>query len=423
MKNVVDLFLMILQSLSTVIIDMFYFMTVFVAFMTVFRFEQFGIMNGKSIKHARELTIEYSVQGIVIGGLLSCVVVFVGMPVMYSDYLYFLLPLSFILGFYHIRFTNIIYGASMMAILGLALNGQIIGEQVMPDIGINPTGLALITGLLMILIGLMMAMTGTSRLMPIAAIDGKRKILGFAMQQFWPVPIVLLAAVKVMVTGETVEMPDWWPMLALFNNDATSVSMFLLPMLLVVSHGSVSFGQRAEDHIRYQYLQQIGGGIVLLLVGYIGSQIGHVELFAALILILVATVPEVYWYYMELGSEPCYTLEEPGVIIIGVDQKSLASNYGFEIGDCIMSINDTEVKDWEHLSQWVQVYDGGHQIKLLRHSSDTITIQLDQCNMTDEGFGLTPMRIKPTKFHKVEDITQMNMMHLMRFSRRKDDSE
>ena len=399
MINVLELLFMILQSLSTAIIDMFYFMTAFVAFMTVYRFGQFGIIDGNRVKHARALTIEYIVQGIVIGVLLSCVVVYLGMPIIYSDYLYFLLPLSFILGFYHIRFTNLIYSSSMMAILGLVLNGQVVGDQIMPDIGVNPSGLALVTGLLMLSIGLLMTLTGTKSLMPIAAVDGQRKVLGFAMQRFWPVPLVLLSAVKIVVTGETVDMPNWWPMLTLSTGDDASFSMFLLPLLLIMSHGSVSFGQSPKEHLRHQCLQQIGGGIVLILVGYIGSQIGHVEIMIALILILVAAVPEVYWNYRELGKPPCYIIDETGVMIIGVEEGSIASSYGFELGDCILSIDDNEVKDWGQLSRRAKMYKEGYRIKLLRQNKKFITIQLDQGDITDDGFGLRSMVTKPSNYY------------------------
>ena len=422
MKMVFELLFMILQSLSVAIIDVFYFMTAFVGFMTIFRFGQFGVDREKSIKRARDLTIEYGVQGILIGALLSCVVVYLGMPVVYSEYLYFLLPLSFVLGFYHIRFTNLIYAASMMALLGLALNGQTIGGQVMPDIGINPSSLALVTGLLMILIGLLMMITGTRNLMPIAAKDGERQVVGFASQRFWPVPLVLLAALQVAVRGETVEMPNWWPALNLAIGDGASVSLFLLPLLLIVSHGSVSFVQKPLDHIRFQYVQQIAGGVVLTVVGYFGSRLGHMEMMVTMSLLLVAALPEVYWHYKELASPPSYTLEDLGVTIIGVKKRSLASEYGFEIGDCIKSINGTVVKDWGQLGRWAKVHEEASQVQLLRLSREYITIDLDHHNLTEVKFGLMPMLNKPEKFYHIEDINHMNMMHLMRFNRRKDDS-
>jgi len=69
------------------------------------------------------------------------------------------------------------------------------------------------------------------------------------------------------------------------------------------------------------------------------------------------------------------------------------------------------------------MYDEGYQVRLLRQNKELITIHLEQGNITDDGFGLRAMVTKPSKYHDIEDITHMNMMNLMRFNKKKDDSK
>ncbi len=423
MANLLDVILMTFQGLSTSIIDLFFLMTLFVTFMTAYRFGQFNALGKITFKRVREVTVEFIVQSIVIGAVFSLIVVLLGIPVQYSEYLYFLLPLSFLIGFYHIRYTNLIYAATMMGFIGFVMQGQTVGGFTMPNVEINLSGMAMITGLLMLLIGLLMYVTGLTHMIPFVVKKGKVRVLGFGMQRFWAVPIVALVAVDLLVNGETVAMPNWWPLLKLFGTDLENASLFLLPLLLILNHGSVSFAYDPKTQWKHQTLIQSVSGLLLVSAGYLGSSVGNMSGLILLVMILTAVVPEVYWKTLEEGKEACYRLDDPGIYIVGVTKKSLADTLGFLVGDALVMVDEKQITTMHDLESLFKEQLKDRVLRLRRNGVQDILINVNRLDILDATFGLEFLPDQRLKVFDHELIAHMTMMHLMRYTIKKDDSE
>lgn len=423
MGNYFELFLMVLQGLSSSVVDAFFLMTALVALMTVYRFSQFGPTNKPSFKKAWGLVIEMVVQGILVGALFSFVVVFMGIPVMYSDYLYFLLPLSFIIGFYHIRFTSLNYAGLAMSFIALFMNGQTIGEWQIPNVDFSIQGIAVITGLLMVLVAGLILLTGDQHMMPIAVKTREGKKLGFGAQRFWPIPVVILAGLMVVVQGDTVAMPEWWPFLKLPNGDSEALSLFLMPLLFVMSYGSVSFSYSPQKQYKFHGRGQLISGVVLLLVGFLNSSYDASPLPSLIVMILVVVVPEVYWHKSESEGQCLYDLDVEGVYVVGVEHGTLAYTFGFRLGDLITNVSGEKVTTMSRLIQLYKSMDDEKMVVVHRAGAGEAVINVQRLDIIDREFGLSFMPDKPGRIFEYDQVTHMNMMNLMRMTVRKNDTD
>ncbi len=423
MENFLELILMVLQGLSTSVIDVFFLMTALVALMTVFRFSQFSPFGKPSFKKALGLVIELIVQGILMGALFSFAVVLLGLPILYSDYLYFLLPLSFIIGFYHIRYTSLNYAALGMGLISLVMNGQNIGDLQVPNVEFSVSGIAIVTGLLMLMVGALILLTGDKHMIPIAVKTASGKKLGFGVQRFWPIPVVLLAGMMTVVQGDTVAMPDWWPLLKFGGNHLEEMSLFLLPLLFVMSYGSVSFSHSPEKQFRQHGGVQLLSGLGLLLAGLIGSWNNGTTWFSLMVMVAVVLLPEMYWKKIEDEQRCLYDLEAEGIYVVGVEKGTLAHALGFKLGDLMTTISGVKITT---MTELIKIYKDTRSEGLVvvhRGSEGEVAIKVHKLDIIDEKFGLRFMPDKPSRIYEYNQVANMNMMNLMRMSVKRNDAD
>lgn len=413
MESYLNVVVMVLRGLSTAIIDIFFVMTVFVAFMTVYRFYQYNAADRPSARQIWPVIAELTVQGIVIGAVYGLMATGLGFPVLYSDYLYFLLPMAFIIGFYHIRYTNLIYAALALTLIGSVMNGQDMGEWSVPNVTFGAAGLMMMTGTLMLMLGIVLYMTGTKHLKPVVVhVQGHRK-LGFGMQRFWPVPIVLLAAIAVPISGDAVTMPAWWPLLKMAAVEGEGFSLFLLPLLLVMSHGSISFSHSPGVHARWQAVLQMAVGGVLALAGYLLADTAFESVVSILLLMTSSAGLEILWNLKE-GEDTCiYDLTDQGVYIVGVEQDSPAKMFGLMIGDRISEVNGEPVESLAALQVMYKTIDENRVLTIERYGQSPIQVDTGKRDILTEAFGLRMMPDNPRRVFDYKVAVNMNMMHVM----------
>lgn len=421
MENFLELILMVLQGLSNAVIDVFFLMTVLVALMTVFRFSQFSPYGKPSFKKAWGLVIELIVQGILMGALFSFAVVLLGLPIQYSDYLYFLLPLSFVIGFYHIRYTSLNYAALGMCLISLVMNGQSVGGLQVPNVEFSVSGIAIVTGLLMLMVGALIILTGDKHMVPIAVKTASGKKLGFGVQRFWPIPVVLLAGMMMVIQGDTLAMPDWWPLLKLGDGNLEALSLFLLPLLFVMSYGSVSFSHSPEKQFRQHGGVQLLSGFILLLSGLIGDGSNGSTWFSLMVMVAVALLPEVYWNKIEDEQHCLYDLEAEGIYVIGVEKGTLAHALGFKLGDLMTSISGVKVTTMTELIKLFKDTSEERMVIVQRGSEGEAVINVHKLDIIDGVFGLRFMPDKLSRIYEYKQVANMNMMNLMRMTMSRND--
>lgn len=410
-----DVSIMTLRGVSASIFDMFFLFTIFIGYLTLVRFNQINIYAKNQMKSPKEMIIEMIVQGIVMGVVFSLAVTFIGIPIIYTDYLYFILPLSVLLGYNHVKYTNVIYSAMIMGVLSLLLNGQVVLDRTLPNINLNMSGLLGIVGILVVVEGVLLFLLRRNDMIPIVAKKNGQLIIGFAIQRFWPIPVAVLVATDLVASGETIPMPDWWPMLGNVYFTDLKYVLLLLPLMFIISHGSISFTKSPKGHIKGYSITLIISGIILLLGAFVLDRFPGLS-FLGLLLMFAASFG-VDWYN-EWGEEhdrALFPKTPRGVRVLHVEQEGLGRTLGFEMGDLIKEINGIEVTTLYQMQAIIKDRHPHFKMKVQKANGTIELVEFDKKEMILGGLQLVYLPDEPEKVYDYDQVKRMGMMHMLKF--------
>ncbi len=415
--EIVEVGIMALRGIATQIFDIFFLFTILTGYLIMFKFNQSNNYGRQYMKRPKDMMIEMIVQGIVIGIVFSFAVSFVGFPIEYTQYLYFLLPLSFVLGYYHVRYTNITYSALLLSLFSMTLNGQEIFGVSLPSVNLNMAGLIGIVGILLLIQGILLFVLRNSVMMPILANRDGNVILGYAIQRFWPIPVVLLVASEAVASGESVPMPDWWPIIGGGQFDQIGYIMFLLPLLLILSYGSMSFTKTPKELIKDQAITNIVTAGLLIFTGILIDNISSLDFLGILILFGAAYGPFWIEYWQEERRQAIFPISKRGARVIHVDNKGIGHNIGLRIGDIVEMVNGVEILDLKHM---VAVLKEGYDeivFSVKRLDGQELKLSFDKKDIELKGLEIAFLPDKPEKIYEYDQIKHMGMMHLLQFQK------
>lgn len=410
-----DVGIMTLRGVSTSIFDVFFLFAVFAGYLVIVRFSQINIYAGTKMKSPKDMMIELIVQGIVIGIVFSFAVTFLGIPVLYTEYLYFILPMSFVLGYYHVKYTNIVYGALLLGVLGLIFNGQDVFGYTMPTVALSMSGLLGVVSVLLIAEGILLFLLRDNDMVPIVAKKEGHIILGFAMQRFWPIPVAVLAVTDAVSGGETIPMPEWWPILGGSQFGGIGYVMFLLPLMFVISHGSISFTKSPKRQLKTHAFQLLLSGGVLAVGAYLLDRFNGLEFLGVILMFAVSFVPEWVFSWQEEHDTIRFPKTLRGVRVIHVEYEGLGQSLGFKAGDLIKEINGIEVTT---LYQMLAIFKDRHTHFVLQIQSEDFQmkeVKLEKQALVDGGLQMMYLPDEPEKIFDYDQVKQMGMMHLLKF--------
>lgn len=409
-----DVGIMALRGVSTSIFDVFFLFAVFAGYLVMVRFRQVNIY-AKTMKSSKDMMIELVVQGIVIGVVFSLVVTFLGIPVMFTEYLYFILPLSFVLGYHHVRYSNIVYSALIMAVFGFVFNGQEILGRAMPQIDLNMGGLMGIVGILLLIEGILLFLLRGNDMVPIVAKREGNLVVGFAMQRFWPVPVVLLTATEAAASGETIPMPEWWPVIGGGHFGELDFILFLLPLLFILTHGTISFTKSPKAQLKRHSLQQLISGLVLIAGAFLADRFEGLGFLGILLLFAVSYVPDWYFEWREEKDDMVFPKTRRGVRVLHVEYESLGDELGIEAGDLIKEINGIEVTN---LYQMSAIFKDRHTHFIMiiqKPEGHREEVRFEKRRMMEQGLKVTWLPDEPEKVFDYDQVKRMGMMHMVHF--------
>jgi hypothetical protein len=188
-----------------------------------------------------------------VGGLLASVLlVMVGVTVSDAGFSY-LLPLSLFLFLWSPRFLCFSYSGALLSLSHLVFGWPRVNVQAIMAL------VACLHAAESLLIRLSGA--GCSTPLYVPGKDG-RTVGGFALQRFWPVPLIVLFMVKVpdisAMTG-LIHLPDWWPLIKAPPVQGPGTPLFtMMPVVAALGYGdlaiSVTPREKAKETSRNLFL-------------------------------------------------------------------------------------------------------------------------------------------------------------------------
>lgn len=340
-----DLVRITLESVGYSIFNIVFLFGVWVVFLINRRLNRIDIYRIIKKKSMINLMADILVQSILVGSLVSFLVVFIGIPLYFNEFLLFLIPISLLLSMVRIRFLDLSYGVALICFLSLIMDGQT-----------HIASLILLVGIISLIKGLLILLTKEQSVIPVLSRKDNQIILGHIIHKSWILPIGLLILQIGELATQGIQMPTWWPMIQYSHDQNIFYTMF--PFVAFMNHNSISYTQTLQKHQKQSGSMNIIFGALLLLIGVLAVENLYIQIMGTLIMVVFPEGMHHAKVRKEKKQAPIYTHPENGLRIMEVIQGGIADEIGMELGEVIEKVNDTFVQDIKHFLRMVKEAEG-----------------------------------------------------------------
>ena len=270
----------------------------------------------------------------VCGGLMgSLVLTLVGVNIerMGIQYIW---PLAIFLAMINMRFLCFAYAGGIVAIVS-ALTGW-------PDVDV-PQVLTLIAAL-HVTESVLIAISGRYGAVPVILQHGSRLVGAFSLQNFWPLPLVLLGTVAMpagTLSGGAFHMPDWWPLLPIALEPPTGSEWVyvMMPVVAALGYGDMAISSTPEERRRKSALALALYSMSLLGLALLAAKFAWLTLPAALLSPLGHEYLVRRDNRLEMSGTPRYVPPQRGIMVLDTTAGSIARGLGVLTGDIILGLS------------------------------------------------------------------------------------
>jgi hypothetical protein len=353
-----ELLTQLLQAAERLLLQPFYYIGILIIILQYRR----QIVLERKLFHTRLHSIGNEVWRMLLWGWASgiagsLVMAFVGTSIPMGS-LYMLWVVSLILTIFRVRYLNIAYSAGILGLLhSVIVFFPVLLEQtsilwlIEPLQRLDVPSLLVVVAVLHLIESVLIRTQGV-RLASPTVLEGKRgkKVGGYQLQSFWPVPLFLLMP----VTGGALDLP-WTPWFASSLDAASSGSgwtFFALPVVL----GFTEFTQTRlpADKIRHSSSLLMFYGCFILISAVLSYFVNVFIGFASLLSILLLEAVVKWSEWQEASKSPLFVHNEQGLKILAVLPGSAASELGLTAGEIIHKVNLIPVHTKQELHQAMQ---------------------------------------------------------------------
>ncbi len=255
-------------------------------------------------------------------------------------------PVALLLMVINMRFLCFAYAGGLVA-LSKVLFGW-------PEVNV-PQVLALVA-VLHITESVLIAISGRYSAMPMILRHSSGRLVGaFSLQNFWPLPLVLLA-LKIAsggeLSGDTVNMPDWWPLLRLDTGalDESQLQYVMFPVVAALGYTDIAITSSPEARRRQSAIHLAAYSILLLLLALLSNTYTWLQAVAALVSPLGHELLIQLDNRREMRGKPRYVPPEHGAMILETVPGSLARRLGLKPGDILTALAGMPVNNGNDLA-------------------------------------------------------------------------
>ena len=356
--------LLLLTTLTVFLEPLFWLILLVVAYqyrqMQKNQLAMFGV-GGPPLRRQVMAALLYGLCGGLMGSLVLTVIG-VNVERMGLQYIW---PLAIFLAMVNMRFLCFAYAGGIVAIVN-SLTGW-------PDVDV-PQVLALI-GALHVTESLLIAISGRYGAVPVILRQGNRLVGAFTLQNFWPLPLVLLGTVA-MPSGGLPEgafhMPDWWPLLSLGMEAPTGKEWMyvMMPVVAVLGYADVAISSTPEARRRKSAISLALYSVSLLGLALLAAKYGWLQLPAALLSPLGHEYLVRRDNLVEQEGQPLYVPPERGVMVLDTTEGSMARRMGVRTGDILLGLSGHSVNCGSDLAQAMDWSPALFELQLLRNGME-----------------------------------------------------
>lgn len=384
MFPILDVLLMIIKGLPETLWNPFFWITLVIIYFQNKKISQVESYLFGKIKSKPYDKMLYAIFFGLLGGLIgSILVMLLGITITETGIVY-VWPIALLLMLIHPRFICFSYAGGLVSIAYLLFGWP----------KIDVAGLMGLIGLLHLIESLLIFFSGYINASPVLIKDDKYGIVGgFYIQEFWPIPILLLIVVTAEISTQgLLQMPDWWPIIkppkTIIDNPNSIFLMF--PVIAALGYSDIALTRTPKARCRNSALNLMVFSIILLALSVISSYYKKFTIAAALFAPIAHELLIIYGKQSEKKNKPLFTVTEKGERVLDVIKGSNAEKMGIKPGDIILSINneplDKPGKYEEIMSNyptylWISILTPSGEVKSVEmnaypHGTDSIGVIL-----------------------------------------------
>jgi len=317
-----------------------------------------------------------------LGGLAgSFLMVFIGVTLSGSGLVY-LWPVAIALMLINARFLCFAYAGGILALSKIFFG--------FPDVNITQV-LALVATLHMVE-SLLILIGGHLGAVPAYYRGARERVVGgFALQRFWPIPIVALAVVGRAAAPQGVHMPDWWPLLKPAVAHTENLIYSLIPVVAGLGYGDLAVSHRPEQKSRFSALFLGIYSLTLLLLAVAGRDSRPVTLLAALFSPLGHELVIYIGKKMEFIGRPIFVPDPRGLRVLDVLPGSPAWQAGMRSGDLLTAVNGWPVNTREGMETALAAIPWQVEVEYLSGAREIRRCETVRNLRWGQPFGLLPV--------------------------------
>ncbi|KUO50354.1 MAG: hypothetical protein APF76_11650 [Desulfitibacter sp. BRH_c19] len=362
---IVDLIPMVLRSFAYLILSPFFWVIVFLIGMQYRRIAKqkevlFGVKD-ETVWQQVTVAILYGI----LGGIFGAFLMIIGGITITNIGIGYLWAVAIFLLFVSPRFLCFSYAGSIISLSYLMFGWPVI--EVAHLMGL--------VAILHLVESFLILVSGHLGAMPVYTKNHKGETVGaFTLQKFWPIPIVALMVVTGVPAGETVPMPDWWPLIKSLEQpfEAGKGYYAMLPVVAALGYTDLAMTMNPQQKSYHTAALLSIYSVVLFILAVIASHYIYLAILPALFGALGHELTIYLGKKNQMQGKPLYVSSEVGVKILDVMTGSPAMKMGIRSGDIVLSINNMKVENRYHMAALLQTLYNFVEIEYLKSGDNRI---------------------------------------------------
>lgn len=318
--------------------------------------------------------VAYALLSGTAGGFIgSLLLIFLGLNLSQLG-LEYLWPVALGLMLLNLRFLCFAYAGGVVALSSLLFGWPVVDvPQVMVMVAV-----------LHITESFLIAISGYSTMPVVLRRENGQMVGAFNLQNFWPLPLVLMVAVAIPQTqplAEMLSMPEWWPLLPMKLEAPENQQWIyaMLPVVAALGYGDIAIASKPHIRRRQSALHLAIYSSLLLAVSLLSIQYTWLQYVAALLAPLGHELLIQWDNRRELKGKPRYVPPETGLMILDTLPGSPARLGGMERGDIVLSLGDYPVNSRQELAYAIAYAPATFTVHVQREQQQhTLTLSFQQ---------------------------------------------
>lgn len=256
---------------------------------------------------------------------------------------------------------------------------------------------------------LLIVISGSYGNMPVILRREDGRLVGaFKLQNFWPLPLVLMSAVAVpdsQLSSSMLSMPDWWPLLPVVQTVPEGYQWMysMIPVVAALGYTDLAIVSSPQMRRRKSAMHLAIYSVVLLGLALLSVEYKWLQLIAALLSPLGHELFIQVDSRQEFEGEPRYVPSLQGVMILDTVIDSPAYKAGLKTGDILLNLHGLLVDSPSQLAAALATVPEKFTVELLRNGrTKTCRIRLEK-SKTVLGVILVPSGEELHYIELVED--------------------